>query len=85
MSLTSWFRDYVYIPLGGSRRALPRVLLNIAVVWALTGLWHGASWNFIVWGLMNFVVIMISQECEPLYKKFHNRFHVKDKRWYGVF
>ena len=61
------------------------VYLSSFAVWFTTGIWHGASWNFIVWGLMNFVVIMISQECEPLYKKFHNRFHVKDKRWYGVF
>ena len=51
MSLSSWFRDYVYIPLGGSRRGLPRQLLNILIVWALTGLWHGAAWNFVAWGL----------------------------------
>ncbi len=51
MSLSSWFRDYVYIPLGGNRRGLLRQLLNIAVVWALTGLWHGAAWNFVLWGL----------------------------------
>ena len=51
MSLSSWFRDYVYIPLGGSRRGLPRQLVNILIVWALTGLWHGAAWNFVGWGL----------------------------------
>lgn len=61
MSLTSWFRDYVYIPLGGSRRALPRVLLNIAVVWALTGLWHGASWNFVLWGLYYAVLLILEK------------------------
>lgn len=61
------------------------VYLSSFVVWFTTGIWHGASWNFIVWGLMNFVVIMISQELEPLYRKFHGRFHVKDKKWYGAF
>ena len=61
------------------------VYLSSFVVWFTTGIWHGASWNFIVWGLMNFVVIMISEELEPLYRKFHGRFHVKDKVWYGVF
>ena len=59
------------------------VYLSSFAVWFTTGIWHGASWNFIVWGLMNFVVIMISQECEPLYQKFHNKFDVKEKKWYG--
>ena len=63
---------------------LPIALGNL-LVFFLVGLWHGASWNFIVWGLMNFVVIMISQELEPLYRKFHHRFQVKDKKWYGAF
>lgn len=51
MSLGAWFRDYVYIPLGGSRVSKPKILRNLLVVWALTGIWHGASWNFIFWGL----------------------------------
>ncbi|MCD8324484.1 MAG: MBOAT family protein [Clostridiales bacterium] len=61
------------------------VYLSAFVVWFTTGIWHGASWNFIVWGLMNFVVIMISQELEPLYRRFHGRFHVKDKKWWSAF
>lgn len=51
ISLSTWFRDYIYIPLGGNRRGVWRHLRNIAVVWFLTGLWHGAAWNFILWGL----------------------------------
>nr|WP_321152567.1 MBOAT family O-acyltransferase [uncultured Acetatifactor sp.] len=51
ISLGSWFREYVYFPLGGSRRGRPRQLLNILIVWMLTGIWHGAGWNFLLWGL----------------------------------
>lgn len=50
MSLSSWIRDYIYIPLGGSRRGLPRTLANLVVAFTLCGLWHGAAWNFVVWG-----------------------------------
>ena len=51
ISLGTWFREYVYIPLGGNRVSVPKHIRNILVVWALTGLWHGASWNFVIWGL----------------------------------
>ena len=51
ISLGTWIREYVYIPLGGSRKGMKRQLLNLLIVWCLTGLWHGASWNFLVWGL----------------------------------
>ena len=61
ISLGSFFRDYVYIPLGGSRRGLGRTILNLFVVWALTGLWHGASWNFVLWGLYFFVFIALER------------------------
>ncbi len=57
MSLSTFFRDYVYIPLGGSRCSLSRTLFNMLVVWALTGLWHGASWNFVLWGLWFFLFL----------------------------
>jgi alginate O-acetyltransferase complex protein AlgI len=51
ISLSSWFKEYVYIPLGGNRKGLPRQILNILIVWMLTGIWHGAGWNFLLWGL----------------------------------
>ena len=52
MSLGGWFRDYVYIPLGGNRVKPLRYVFNVLAVWALTGLWHGAAWNFVLWGLL---------------------------------
>lgn len=58
MSLGTFFRDYVYIPLGGNRKGRARTALNLFVVWALTGLWHGASWNFVLWGLYYFVLLL---------------------------
>lgn len=61
ISLSTWFRDYVYIPLGGNRRSIPRHLFNIAVVWFLTGLWHGASWNFILWGVYYGILLMLEK------------------------
>ena len=61
ISLGSWFRDYVYIPLGGNRRGLPRQLLNLLIVWALTGLWHGASWNFVLWGLYSCALLVLEK------------------------
>ena len=61
MTLGSWFREYVYIPLGGSRKGQARTTLNLFVVWMLTGLWHGADWNFIIWGGVLFVIIAIEK------------------------
>ncbi len=66
ISLSRFFRDYVYIPLGGNRVSTGRLLLNLLAVWALTGFWHGSSWNFILWGLYYFVFIAI----ENFVKKF---------------
>ena len=61
ISLGTWFREYVYIPLGGNRKGTARQILNIATVWALTGLWHGASWNFVFWGIY-FAVLLIAEK-----------------------
>lgn len=61
ISLGTWFRDYVYIPLGGNRKGKWRTYLNVFIVWFLTGLWHGASWNFILWGLYFGIIITIEK------------------------
>lgn len=102
MSMSAWFRDYVFYPVSTSSflwkltkrcrsklgnqvgRRIP-VYLSSFLVWLATGVWHGANWTFIVWGLANFVVLMISEELEPLYARFHRRFHVDGSLWYKVF
>ena len=61
MSLSGWFKDYVYIPLGGNRKGKARLFLNLFIVWLLTGFWHGAAWNFIIWGLYFYVILMIEK------------------------
>ncbi len=61
MSLGTWFRDYIYIPLGGNRVSVPRHIFNMFIVWFLTGFWHGASWNYIIWGLYFFVFLVIEK------------------------
>ena len=61
ISLGSWFRDYIYIPLGGNRVSALKHVRNILVVWALTGLWHGASWNFILWGLYYGLLLLLEK------------------------
>ena len=61
ISLSTWFREYVYIPLGGNRRGRGRQIFNLLAVWFLTGLWHGASWNFVLWGLYYFVLLMLEK------------------------
>lgn len=81
LKLSKWSREH----LGQAVGKRVTVYLSSFAVWLTTGIWHGAAWNFIVWGLMNWVVIMVSQELEPLYEKFHNKFHFKGKGWYTVF
>ena len=61
ISLSSWFKDYVYIPLGGNRKGYKRQCLNLFVVWLLCGLWHGASWNFVLWGAFYGIVLWIEK------------------------
>ncbi len=61
ISLSTWFRDYVYIPLGGNRKGKVRTIVNIFIVWFLTGFWHGAAWNFVIWGMYYFVLLMLEK------------------------
>ncbi len=77
ISLGTWFRDYVYIPLGGNRVKKYKWLINISVVWLLTGLWHGAGWNFVLWGAMNSALLIIE-------KLLLSKFLGKAPKWIGI-
>lgn len=81
LKLSKWSRQHLGNAIG---KRIP-VYVACFCVWLTTGIWHGAAWHFVVWGLMNFAVIMISQELEPLYAKFHAKFGLKEKAGYKVF
>ena len=82
ISLSSWFRDYVYIPLGGSKKGKKVLVRNLLIVWTLTGIWHGASWNFVIWGLMFGIILIIEKLwLEKYIEKLPNIF----KRMYVLF
>ena len=68
ISLSTWFRDYVYIPLGGNRVSNKRHILNLFIVWLFTGMWHGANWTFIIWGLYYFVLLLIEKKTKLIEK-----------------
>lgn len=78
MTLSEWFKSYVYFPLGGSRKGFGRTIFNTAVVWLLTGIWHGASWNFITWGVMYGILIIIEKLVLTLLK-MKNKEYILDK------
>lgn len=71
MSLGTWFRDYVYIPLGGNRKGKGRQFLNILIVWMLTGFWHGAAWNFLLWGLYFALLLMAEKAGLPVHGRVY--------------
>ena len=81
ISLGTWFREYVYIPLGGNRKGRVRQIINLLIVWMLTGLWHGAAWNFVVWGLYYGVLLIIEKF---LFSKIQDKVP-KAIRWAGTF
>lgn len=74
ITLGTWFKEYLYIPLGGNRKGTPRLILNLFIVWSLTGLWHGADWQFILWGIYYFVFLVIEKlfllKCFEKYPNF---------------
>lgn len=76
ISLSTWFKEYVYIPLGGNRRGEGRMYLNLLAVWFLTGFWHGANWNFILWGLYFFLLLVVE-------KRFLLKWLGKAPKWVG--
>ena len=78
ISLTSWFRDYLYFPLGGSRVSKWRTYLNILIVFAVSGLWHGAAMNFVLWGLLNGIYQVIGQLLMPARLRLHKALHIKE-------
>ena len=82
ISLSGWFRDYLYIPLGGNRCKLPRVIFNLFAVWALTGLWHGANFNFIAWGIYYFVILVLEKY---VYGKYLEKLPSLLKHIYALF
>ena len=73
ISLTSWFKDYIYIPLGGNRCSVIKNIINIIIVWLLTGLWHGASYTFIIWGLFFGIIIILEKF---IFKNFVNKHQI---------
>ena len=90
ISLTSWFREYLYFPLGGSRRGMARAMLNVLIVFAVSGLWHGAAWTFVVWGLLNGAYQVVGRLTEPLRLRLRGRLGIsEDARllllWRGLF
>lgn len=101
ITLGEWMKEYIFYPVSvsspmrrlskatrrkcsGFGKRLPVYAASLAT-WFCTGIWHGITPNFLLWGMMNCGIIVLSEECKPLYKRFHSRFHMKQKRWYGVF
>lgn len=78
ISLSSWFKDYLYFPLGGSRCSKARHLLNIMIVFTVSGLWHGAALTFVIWGVLNGLYQVVSKLLDPLRKKMLSLLHIRD-------
>jgi alginate O-acetyltransferase complex protein AlgI len=85
MTLGSWFKEYVYIPLGGNRKGKIRTVFNLFVVWFLVGFWHGAAWNFILWGLMIFILLVIEKNLTLKWLNADNIFAMVFSHVYIIF
>ncbi len=81
ISLTSWFRDYLYIPLGGNRKGKARKYINIMIIFLVSGLWHGANWTYVVWGGLNGLYLVLEQVSEPLRSRARESFGVDVSRF----
>lgn len=83
ISLSTWFKEYVYIPLGGNRKGVKRQILNLLIVWGLTGLWHGAAYNFVLWGLYYGLLLILENsysknfltDCRHCSAHLHSVYH----------
>ncbi|MDL2253844.1 MBOAT family protein [Ruminococcaceae bacterium OttesenSCG-928-I18] len=84
ISLSTWFRDYVYFPLGGSRHGRLRTALNTMVVFLLSGLWHGANWTFVLWGLLHGGYLVLGQNTREARKRLYAKLHLRHDAWYAV-
>jgi D-alanyl-lipoteichoic acid acyltransferase DltB (MBOAT superfamily) len=82
ISLSSWFMDYVYIPLGGNRKGKIRTILNVIIVFAISGLWHGASWNFVIWGVLNALFMIM---LDPLLNLTRDKITKKENPFFRIF
>mgnify|MGYP000793685045 CR=1 FL=1 len=77
ISLSTWFRDYLYIPLGGNRKGTARMYLNLFIVFLVSGIWHGAGWKYIIYGLYYYIIMMLGMYAEPLIAKFFSALKIK--------
>ena len=77
ISLSTWFRDYLYIPLGGNRKGKWKQYRNILVTFAASGLWHGANWTFVIWGLLHGIYQIMEKELSPIVRRINEKFHTK--------
>lgn len=101
ITLGEWMKNYIFFPISMSKpmakiskrlrskygtigKRIPIYIASFAT-WFVTGIWHGLTPNFILWGMMNCIIIVVSEEMSPLYERFHNRFHLKHQKWYGGF
>jgi len=84
ISLSTWFKDYLYIPLGGNRVAVSRIYFNLLLVFMISGIWHGANWTFVVWGALNGVYLVVEMLFQKVKPPFLNQPKIKETGWYIV-